>query len=232
MKLAISQSCHLDFTSSLSNSRFLHTLLVILARARGWSCLMSDIIIPHLNGPDVVSLLRAETEPKSTIPLPQDAPLMTSEINMLSLKTWDDSSGFWPKHNDFITPASLNSSSVLLCRLNRDSLSDPKAENELLMELRVHGRDNGSKMWQDSCFFVWSADIYQERKMKKRQAMKRSKLKQDCHLVVNFQEFRNSTLTNDQISGHFNVISRESQRNPSPARGHGINQLQKLFLHL
>lgn len=78
--LAIGPSCHLDFTSSLSKSALLHALLVILASACGWDCLMLDIIISHLNSPDVVSLLRAETEPKSTILLQQVAPFTTTKI--------------------------------------------------------------------------------------------------------------------------------------------------------
>lgn len=86
----------------------LHALLVILASACGRGCLMLDIIICHLNGPDVVSLLRAEPEPKSTI-----LPFTTTKIKMLSFRTRADWPGFWPKHNRtqfFSTPAHLSCS--------------------------------------------------------------------------------------------------------------------------
>lgn len=122
MTLAIGQSCHLYFILSLSNSGFLHALLVILARACGWGCLMLDIIISHLNSPDVVSLLRAETEPKSTLLLLQDAPFLTTEI-----KTWADWPGVRPKHNHFFITHSFINSSVLLCRLKWHSVSGPKS---------------------------------------------------------------------------------------------------------
>lgn len=99
MMLAIGPSCHLDFTSSLSKSALLHTLLVILASACGWGCLTLDIIISHLNSPDVVSLLRAETEPTSTILLQQVAPFTTTKIKTLSFRTLADWPGVRPKHN-------------------------------------------------------------------------------------------------------------------------------------